>query len=197
MAVDDATVEQAAEAIAAADGMLVGAGAGMGVDSGLPDFRGDQGFWKAYPPYARLGLSFIDMANPQGFADDPELAWGFYGHRLNLYRDTVPHQGFAILQRWAQRMIHGLFVFTSNVDGFKHVLNKLDADGGGDTPEDLQSGLDKAMHELDWRPDALRLGFVVSDAIPHTDYGQQYNYRSAMREGLQRGIKWTTVGSIG
>ena len=52
----------------------------MGVDSGLPDFRGDRGFWKAYPPYAKLGLHFAEMANPRWFDSDPELAWGFYGH---------------------------------------------------------------------------------------------------------------------
>jgi len=89
----------------------------MGVDSGLPDFRGDEGFWRAYPPIARLGISFFDMANPFWFKRDPELAWGFYGHRLNLYRETVPHQGFAILRGWADSMKLGAFVFTSNVDG--------------------------------------------------------------------------------
>lgn len=48
--------------------------------------------------------------------EDP-LAWGFYGHRLKLYREVVPHTEFAILQRWAQRMRLGAFVRTSNVDG--------------------------------------------------------------------------------
>ncbi|MBI3925209.1 MAG: NAD-dependent protein deacetylase [Armatimonadetes bacterium] len=88
----------------------------MGVDSGLPDFRGDRGFWKAYPPYQRLGMSFVDMANPQWFHRDPEMAWGFYGHRRNLYRSTTPHRGFQILRRWAERMPLGVFIFTSNVD---------------------------------------------------------------------------------
>jgi len=89
----------------------------MGVDSGLPDFRGDAGFWKAYPPFAQLGLRFVDLASPRWFADDPELAWGFYGHRLGLYRATAPHGGFATLLTWARRMARGAFVFTSNVDG--------------------------------------------------------------------------------
>jgi len=89
----------------------------MGVDSGLPDFRGDRGFWKAYPPFERLGVSFVDMANPTWFVRDPELAWGFYGHRLQLYRDTAPHRGFSILDRWAENLAHRCFVFTSNVDG--------------------------------------------------------------------------------
>src|SRR5437660_6530807 len=90
-------VQRAAEALASAEALLIGAGAGMGVDSGLPDFRGDGGFWKAYPAYEKLGLNFIAMANPSWFARDPTMAWGFYGHRLNLYRGTRPHAGFAIL----------------------------------------------------------------------------------------------------
>jgi NAD-dependent SIR2 family protein deacetylase len=113
----DAAIHRAAALLGTADALLIGAGAGMGVDSGLPDFRGAQGFWRAYPPYARLGLEFAAIANPRWFATDPPFAWGFYGHRLNLYRRTEPHEGFAILERWAERMPAGAFVITSNVDG--------------------------------------------------------------------------------
>jgi NAD-dependent SIR2 family protein deacetylase len=87
----------------------------MGVDSGLPDFRGPEGFWRAYPPYAALGLAFEEIADPVHFAQDPELAWGFYGHRLGRYRETVPHPGFDVLVAWALRW--PTHVFTSNVDG--------------------------------------------------------------------------------
>lgn len=110
-------LERAAWAIRSAQAILIGAGAGMGVDSGLPDFRGASGFWKAYPPYARLGLDFVSLANPRWFVSDPELAWGFYGHRLMLYRETEPHEGFGILRRWMSRMCGRGFVYTSNVDG--------------------------------------------------------------------------------
>ena len=89
----------------------------MGVDSGLPDFRGTQGFWRAYPALAAARLSFEEIANPTHFDRDPALAWGFYGHRLALYRSTLPHAGFALLQGLAEPMEHGVFVFTSNVDG--------------------------------------------------------------------------------
>ncbi len=109
-------VEHAAKAVAAADAIVVTAGAGMGVDSGLPDFRGREGFWRAYPVFARLGLTFEQVANPAWFVRDPELAWGFYRHRLNLYRDTVPHSGFATLLHWIQSKPAGGFVITSNVD---------------------------------------------------------------------------------
>ncbi len=113
----DELLREAARRLASADALLITAGAGMGVDSGLPDFRGDEGFWRAYPAYARLGLSFAELANPRWFASDPELAWGFYGHRLALYRRTVPHAGFAVLRRFAERVARGTRVYTSNVDG--------------------------------------------------------------------------------
>ncbi len=105
----------AKEAVARATHFVFAAGAGMGVDSGLPDFRGNEGFWKAYPPFAKLGLGFMELANPRWFRDDPGLAWGFYGHRLALYRGTVPHAGFAVMKRLAES--RPAFVFTSNVDG--------------------------------------------------------------------------------
>jgi NAD-dependent SIR2 family protein deacetylase len=97
--------------------MIITAGAGMGVDSGLPDFRGNEGFWNAYPPYRHLALSFIEAANPAHFQRDPAFAWGFYGHRTNLYRDTVPHPGFTILRNWSKHLQLETFVVTSNVDG--------------------------------------------------------------------------------
>lgn len=108
---------EAAERIRNAELFVLTAGAGMGVDSGLPDFRGNQGFWQAYPPYARLGLSFVECANPEHFERDPAFGWGFYGHRTNLYRATVPHDGFSILQRWIKEKDAPYFVVTSNVDG--------------------------------------------------------------------------------
>ncbi len=114
---DPALVTRAAQAVAAADALLVTAGAGMGVDSGLPDFRGPEGFWRAYPAYRHLGLAFEDLADPRWFGEDPALAWGFYGHRRNLYRATKPHAGFALLKEWGGRAPAGSFVFTSNVDG--------------------------------------------------------------------------------
>lgn len=117
MASDDSAFARCAGLIGQADGLLVTAGAGIGVDSGLPDFRGTQGLWQAYPALGRGRIAFESIASPAAFESDPRLAWGFYGHRLNLYRATVPHEGFHILRRIGEAMAGGSFVFTSNVDG--------------------------------------------------------------------------------
>lgn len=110
-----------------ADSLLITAGAGMGVDSGLPDFRGNTGMWQAYPELGRRQMDFATIANPQAFAQNPRLAWGFYGHRLALYKATTPHAGFGELLALADRLDLPYFVFTSNVDG-QFIKAGFDAD---------------------------------------------------------------------
>jgi NAD-dependent SIR2 family protein deacetylase len=91
---------RAAELIRSADALVIAAGAGMGVDSGLPDFT--------------------EVASTQALLSDPAWSWGFYGHCLSLYRHTPPHAGFGILKKWADRTYLGARVITSNVDGHFH-----------------------------------------------------------------------------
>jgi NAD-dependent SIR2 family protein deacetylase len=67
--------------------------------------------------YECLGISFAGAANPDHFDRDPAFGWGFYGHRINLYRETIPHAGFSILLDWCERFGLDCFVVTSNVDG--------------------------------------------------------------------------------
>jgi len=110
-------IEEARIFIKQADAILITAGAGMGVDSGLPDFSGKDGFWRAYPAIKHLGINFEEMANPKWFKTEPELAWAFYGHRLNLYRKTIPHDGFSILLDLVRKKNDDYFIYTSNVDG--------------------------------------------------------------------------------
>jgi NAD-dependent SIR2 family protein deacetylase len=121
----DEQVERIRASLESSEALFIGAGAGIGVDSGLPDFRGTEGFWRAYPPLAQLGIRFEEMANPRWFHDNPSLAWGFYGHRLQKYQETIPHEGFSILKKWTDSA-NASFVFTSNVDGQFQAANFSD-----------------------------------------------------------------------
>uniref|UniRef100_UPI0040473DC8 SIR2 family NAD-dependent protein deacylase n=1 Tax=Aliarcobacter sp. TaxID=2321116 RepID=UPI0040473DC8 len=100
-----------------AEAILITAGAGMGVDSGLPDFRGNEGFWNAYPIAKKLNLGFQDLANPIWFTTNPPMAWAFYGNRYNLYKNTIPHDGFKMLLDLVKSKNDNYFIFTSNIDG--------------------------------------------------------------------------------
>ncbi len=110
-------LNRAAKLVKEAEVFVITAGAGMGVDSGLPDFRGVEGFWNAYPAYRRIGVSFEECANPEQFARDPRFGWGFYGQRTNLYRETTPHAGFHVIRKWINESGGDYFIVTSNVDG--------------------------------------------------------------------------------
>ncbi len=70
----DADLDRAADLVRDADALVIAAGAGMGVDSGLPDFRGDTGFWQAYPALGQAGLNFRAAASAENFDCDPHLA---------------------------------------------------------------------------------------------------------------------------
>mmetsp|Transcript_4827 Transcript_4827/g.4014 ORF Transcript_4827/g.4014 Transcript_4827/m.4014 type:complete len:99 (-) Transcript_4827:739-1035(-) len=88
--------QKAANAIKNAKYLTITSGAGIGVDSGLPDFRGNKGFWTMYKEF-KGKFRFRDCANPDFLKQYPYSFWGFYGHRLNMYRETIPHEGFKVL----------------------------------------------------------------------------------------------------
>ena len=95
----DSVIKEAAVMIEQADAIIILAGAGMSVDSGLPDYRGDEGLWKEHPFIKEQGLSFVEMASPQLFENDPALAWRFYGERQQMCRDTKPHRCYEFLSK--------------------------------------------------------------------------------------------------
>lgn len=87
--------------------------------------------------------------------------------------------------------------FTRDLQAFQTQLTKIRAQGGGDTPEDLQAALQMAVQKMHWSDRAIRLGFIITDAPPHLDYGQTYTYISAAKEAKQKGIKFFSVGTGG
>jgi len=104
-------IEAAAEAIAKAEALLIGAGAGMSVDSGIPAFRLNPEGSTSGPAQNR------GPANPRLYQVDPEEAWGLAGYRVALFRETAPHRGYSILASWVEKVGENAFVLTSNVDG--------------------------------------------------------------------------------
>lgn len=84
--------------------------------------------------------------------------------------------------------------FTANAESFSLALETVEAGGGGDTPEDLQSALDTLVHGMGWSENGIRLAFVITDAPPHLDYGQTFTYGDAAHRARRKGIKIHTLG---
>ena len=143
----------------------------MGVDSGLPDFRGKQGFWRAYPALGRARIAFESIASPAAFDADPRLAWGFYGHRLALYRGTKPHEGFAILKQIGDSMPNGAFVLTSNVDGQFYKAGYsgervCEIHGSIHHLQCMRGCLDEIWSAVDFEPDVDEDRCLLRSALP-------------------------------
>jgi NAD-dependent SIR2 family protein deacetylase len=105
---------RAAQYVRNAEVVLVAAGAGMGVDAGIPDYYG--GIHHAHPRLAEMGLSVYDLSNHSLFKHNPALAWGHWVTRQHEYMNTLPHVGYHILHAWSKCSKRNVRVVTTNLD---------------------------------------------------------------------------------
>ena len=87
--------------------VLVLTGAGVSAESGIPTFRGKDGYWRNLDP--------AKLATPEAFARDPELVWQWYRERRQRIRNAKPnvaHEAIVKLSTFA----HDFLLVTQNVD---------------------------------------------------------------------------------
>lgn len=79
---------------------------------------------------------------------------------------------------------------SSDVQGLYGKLVKLQADGGGDTPESVNEALDKAISGLQWTSgsNVKHIVFLVGDAPPHMDYAQERRYPQILKAATEKQI---------
>jgi NAD-dependent deacetylase len=87
--------------------VLVLTGAGVSAESGIPTFRGKDGYWRNLDP--------AKLATPEAFARDPQLVWDWYRERRERIRNARPNAAHEAVARLAQRTDEFLLV-TQNVD---------------------------------------------------------------------------------
>ena len=87
--------------------VLVLTGAGVSAESGIPTFRGKDGYWRNLDP--------TKLATPEAFARDPQLVWEWYRERRERIRNARPNGAHEAIARLAHRTEEFLLV-TQNVD---------------------------------------------------------------------------------
>ena len=87
--------------------VLVITGAGVSAESGIPTFRGNEGYWRNLDP--------AKLATPEAFARDPKLVWEWYRERRQRIRTAQPNTAHTAIAKLAQHAGDFLLV-TQNVD---------------------------------------------------------------------------------
>jgi NAD-dependent deacetylase len=87
--------------------VLVITGAGVSAESGIPTFRGQDGYWRNLDP--------TKLATPEAFAHDPNLVWDWYRERRQRIRTAQPNPAHQAIAKLAKRAGEFLLV-TQNVD---------------------------------------------------------------------------------
>jgi uncharacterized protein YegL len=75
-------------------------------------------------------------------------------------------------------------------------LASLRAEGGGDGPEDVLSGIASAIHEISWSPDPAteHQVFLIGDAPPHLDYQDHHRPDDLIAEARDRRVVINAIG---
>jgi NAD-dependent protein deacetylase/lipoamidase len=87
--------------------VLVLTGAGVSAESGIPTFRGKDGYWRNLDP--------TKLATADAFARDPQLVWEWYRERQQRIRSARPNAAHEAIARLAHYTDEFLLV-TQNVD---------------------------------------------------------------------------------
>jgi NAD-dependent deacetylase len=87
--------------------VLVLTGAGVSAESGIPTFRGKDGYWRNLDP--------TKLATPEAFARNPQLVWDWYRERRQGIRNARPNAAHEAIARLAHQTEEFLLV-TQNVD---------------------------------------------------------------------------------
>lgn len=87
------------------------------------------------------------------------------------------------------------FDLTDNLDAVYEQLMALQAGGGGDGPEDVNSALSDAVNKMQWstRKGTLKMIFLVGDAPPHMDYEGQVQWQKTAQTAIRQNITINTV----
>ncbi len=86
--------------------IVVLTGAGISAESGIKTFRDANGLWE--------GHDVMEVASPEGFAQNPELVLNFYNERRKQLKEVKPNQAhlnLAILEK-----DYKVTIITQNVD---------------------------------------------------------------------------------
>jgi len=158
-------------------------GAGISAPSGIPTFRGENGFWKDKDPR--------ELASLEGFEKNPELVWDWYNERRAIIRKTKPNPAHYALTE-IEDSFEQFAIITQNIDNLHEEAGSRNViELHGNIFRNKCSECGKLFNDIEQleiprcdecggliRPDVVWFG----EALP--------------KEVLQRAIQWSELSDI-
>lgn len=88
-------------------------GAGVSAESGIPTFRGEEGYWTA----GSVEYLPSELATFESFQRDPRMLWSWYLYRLGVCRAAQPNAAHRALAELEETIGDRFLLVTQNVDG--------------------------------------------------------------------------------
>ena len=96
-------------------------GAGISVESGIPDFRTMEDFWQGFDP----ATFEKEIDNREAFEKHPEKVWGFFMQAIHTMEQAEPNEGHKAMARLGQ-LGRLAAIITQNVDGLHQKAGSAD-----------------------------------------------------------------------
>jgi len=112
-------LKDAKKSIENCDAILIVAGAGMSVDSGIFTYRGSNGIWEKSIKVGNQNYRYTEISSLDTWKKNPELAWGFKANFYKMMKNNNPHEGYyTLLEYIKNKKNNNYFVCTSNIDNY-------------------------------------------------------------------------------
>lgn len=110
---DDRTAELLSSALAGSGPIVFLTGAGVSAESGIPTFRGPEGYWRVGSTNYRAE----ELATYEAFSRMPENVWAWYLYRRGVCRAARPNAAHMALVDAERTLGDRFLLVTQNVDG--------------------------------------------------------------------------------
>ncbi len=125
-----------------------------------------------------------------------QKVWGIVNEVMKSPSQPEVRMGLVAYRDHGDAYVTQVLPVTRDLDKVYNTLMAYKADGGGDTPEDVRQALADGVHKAGWSPrsrDIAQILFLVGDAPPHDDYGNEPDTIATASEAVKAGIIVNTI----
>lgn len=124
-----------------------------------------------------------------------EKIWSIASTMASANQAPDIHMGLVAFRDRGDAYVTQVVDLSQDLDSMYAKLIDFQAEGGGDGPESVNQALYEAVNTISWSqdPNSYKVIFLVGDAPPHMDYGNEIQFPETLSVAARRGIVVNTI----